>query len=189
MTKKQDLRYRGASRLLAFLLMLAVSVGVVLFSAVWYNAARAHYLTSAEGVVVPLSMVRVIPVTEEEQDIYRVESAAQAEDTAGQVTGYLIITTARGYKSDIRVQSTFTADGETLAGIRVLSQDETEYLGNRIESADFTSLFAGRRAPMKLWGTATVGSPIDALSGSTVSSQAVVDAVNNAYAFLHNRAA
>lgn len=189
MTKKQDLRYRGSSRLLAFVLMLAVSVGVVFFAAVWYNAARADYLASTEGVTVPLSMVRVIPVTEEEQDTYHVETAVQAEDAAGQVTGYLIITTVRGYKSDIRVQSTFAADGEILAGIRVLSQDETEYLGTRVQSADFASLFMGRRAPMKLWGAATVGSPIDALSGSTVSSQAVIDAVNNAYAYLQSRAA
>lgn len=187
MTKKQDLRYRGSRRLLAFLLMLAVSVGVVFAAAVWYNTARADYLTPAEGVTVPLSVARDIVLTVQEKEAYRVESAAQAADAAGQVTGYVIVTTARGYKSDIRVQSTFAADGETLAGIRVLSQDETEYLGTRVESVDFTSLFAGRLAPMKLWGTATVGSPIDAISGSTVSSQAVVDAVNHAYAFLRNR--
>lgn len=189
MTKKQDRRYRGSRRLLATLLMLAVSVGTVFAAAVWYHAARADYLTPTEGVTVPLSVARIIPITAQEKDTYHVDSAAQAEDAAGQVTGYLIITTARGYKSDIRVQSTFAADGETLAGIRVLSQDETEYLGTRIESAEFVSLFAGRLAPMKLWGTATLGSPIDALSGSTVSSQAVVDAVNNAYAYLQSRAA
>lgn len=189
MKKKQDLRYRGSRRLLATLLMLAVSVGTVFAAAVWYNVARADYLTPADGVVVPLSVARILPITAQEKDTYRVESAAQAEDAAGQVTGYLIITSARGYKSDIRVQSTFAADGETLAGIRVLSQDETEYLGTRVESADFTSLFLGRRAPMKLWGAATLGSPIDAISGSTVSSQAVLDAVNNAYAYLQNRAA
>ena len=189
MTKKQDLRYRGSSRLLATLLMLAVSVGMVFAAAWWYNTARADYLTPAEGVTVPLSVARVIPVTAQEKATYHVDSAAQAEDASGRVTGYLIITTVRGYKSDIRVQSTFAADGETLAGIRVLSQDETEYLGTRVESADFAALCLGRRAPMKLWGSATLGSPIDAISGSTVSSQAVVDAVNNAHAYLRSRAA
>lgn len=189
MKNKQDRRYRGSRRLLATLLMLAVSVGTVFAAAVWYHAARADYLTSTEGVTVPLSVARVIPITAQEKDTYHIDSAAQAEDTSGQVTGYLIITTVRGYKSDIRVQTTFAADGETIAGIHVLSQNETEYLGNRIESVDFTSLFVGRLAPMKLWGTATVGSPIDAISGSTVSSQAVVDAVNNAYAYLRSRAA
>ncbi len=189
MTKKQDLRYRGSRRLLATLLMLAVSVGVVFAAALWYSTARADYLTPAEGVTVPLSVARVIPVTAQEKVTYHVDSAAQAEDASGRVTGYLIITTVRGYKSDIRVQSTFAADGETLAGIHVLSQNETEYLGTRIATAEFTSRFVGRRAPMKLWDTATLGSPIDAISGSTVSSQAVVDAVNNAYAYLQNRAA
>ena len=168
---KQELRYRGSRRILAFVVMLAISVGLVPLAAVWYNAARAQALTPAEGVTVPLSVVRVLELTEQEKEEYRVESAAQAEDAEGRVTGYLIITSARGYKSDIRV----------------LSQDETEYLGNRVESVDFTSLFAGRVAPMKLWGTATLGSPIDAISGSTVSSQAVVDAVNLAYAFLKTK--
>ena len=189
MTKKQDRRYRGARRLLATLLMLAVSVGTVFAAAVWYNTARKDYLIAVDGVVVAQSMVRAMPVTAQDKETYRVESAAQAQDAAGQVTGYLIVTSARGYKSDIRVQSTFAADGRTLAGIRVLSQNETEYLGTRVESGDFTALFAGRLAPMKLWGTATSGSPIDAISGSTISSQAVVDAVNNAYAYLQNRAA
>ena len=187
MMKRQDRRYRGARRLAAFVLMLAVSVGVVFAAAVWYRAARADYLTAAEGVTVPLSVARVIPVTAEEAAAYHIESAAQAEDDAGRVTGYLIITTARGYKSDIRVQTTFAADGETLAGIRVLSQDETEYLGTRVASKEFTSLFMGRRAPLKLWGAATLGSPIDAISGSTVSSQAVVDAFNLAYAYMQSR--
>ncbi len=187
--KKQDLRYHGARRILAFVGMLAVSVGIVFGAALWYTVARADALNAVDGVTVPMSVVEALPLTVNEQETYHVESAAQAQDAAGEVTGYIVITVARGYKSDIRVQSTFTADGRMLAGIRVLSQNETEYLGTRVESGDFTSLFAGRLAPMKLWGTATVGSPIDAISGSTVSSQAVVDAVNYAYAFLLNRAA
>lgn len=186
---KQDRRYRGARRLLACLLMSAMSVGTLLLSAVWYNTARAKQLTPAEGVAVPIAVARMMDVTAQEKDTYRVESAARAEDTAGQVTGYVVITVVRGYKSDIRVQTTFAADGVAIAGIEVLSQDETEYLGTRVQTAEFTSPFAGRLAPMKLWGSATLGSPIDAISGSTVSSQAVVDAVNNAYAFLQHRTA
>lgn len=186
---KQDRRYRGARRLLAFTLMLVVSVGVVPLSAVWYNTARAEQLTPAEGVVVPIAVARIMDVTTQDKRTYRVESAAQTEDTAKQVTGYVVITAAHGYKSDIRVQTTFAADGDTIAGIRVLSQNETEYLGSRVESAEFTSLFAGRRAPMKLWDSATFGSPVDAISGATISSQAVVDAINNAHKFLQHRTA
>ena len=187
MPKTQDLRYRGPRRVLAALFMAAVAGGVVVAAAAWYTAARAEYLTAAEGVTVAMAAAREMDVSAAERETYRVESAVQTQDTAGQVTGYLVVSSARGYKSDIRVQTTFAADGKTVAGIRVLSQDETEYLGTRVESTEFTSLFTGRRAPMKLWGTAVFGSPIDALSGSTVSSQAVLDAVNNAYAFLQHR--
>ena len=187
--KKHDLRYRGPRRIIACLLMLVVSVGLIFGAKALYQAANAAYLTAQDGVAVPLSVVRVIDVTAQEKEAYQVESAALTEDTAGQVTGYTIVTVMRGYKSDIRVQTTFAADGDTIAGIRVLSQDETEYLGTRVESEAFPSLFAGRRAPLKLWGPSTLGSPIDALTGATVSSQAVIDAVNNAYAFLQTRVA
>lgn len=187
MTKKQHLRYRGKRRTVALLLMLAVSVGVVMLAGFWYRSARAAYLTPNDAVV-PLIGAEALSVSEQDKTVYGVESAAQALDADGRAVGYVIVTTVRGYKSAIRIQSTFTADRQTLAAIRVLSQDETEYLGSRIQSAGFTALFEGRLAPVKLWGTATKGSPVDALSGSTISSQAVVDAVNNAYAYLQTAA-
>lgn len=185
--KKQDLRYRGSKRIVAFVVMLVISVALVPLASVCYNAVRAQALTPAEGVTVPSSATREMAVTAQEKDVYRVESAATAEDADGQTTGYIVITTVRGYKSDIQVQTTFAADGKTIAEMRVLKQDETEYLGNRIETPGFSALFAGRIAPMKLWGTATLGSPIDALTGATISSQAVVDAVNLAHEFLQTR--
>ena len=185
--KKQDRRYGGSLRLLAFALMLVVSVVLVYGASVWYNAARADRMTPAEDVVVPVSVVRVMNISSQEKEVYHVESAAQTEDAEGKLTGYVVVTTVRGYKSDIRVQTTFSEDGETIAGIQVLSQDETEYVGTRVQMPEFTSLFTGRLAPIKLWGTATPGSPIDSLTGATVSSGAVVDAVNYAYAFVKAR--
>lgn len=189
MTKTWKLRYRGSRRLAATLVMLAVSVGAVALSGFWYANARAAYL-SPEGVAaVPSDRAEAVVVGEQDKTDYGVESAAQFLGADGSPLGYVIVSAVHGYKSVIRVESTFAADGQTLVGIRVLSQDETEYLGTRIRSEEFTALFEGRRLPMKLWSAATKGSPIDALSGSTVSSQAVVDAVNNAYAYLQNRAA
>ena len=149
----------------------------------------ASYLTPTQGGSVSVAGVRVLSLTEQEKQEFHVNSAAHVLDAQGRQVGFTVVTTTRGYKSDIRVQSVFSAGGETLLGIQVLEQNETEYLGTRIQTEAFTALFAGRRAPIKLWSAATLGSPIDALSGSTVSSQAVVDAVNHAYRFLQNRAA
>ena len=184
---KQDLRYRGSRRWVAFVVMLAISVGLVPLASVCYNTARADALTAAEDVRVTIGDVQALELTAQEKDTYHVGFAARLKDFTGNLTGYAVVTTVRGYKSDISVQTTFAADGKTIATMEVLKQDETEYLGTRVETPEFTSLFTGRLAPIKLWGTATLGSPIDAISGSTVSSQAVVDAVNYAYAFLKTK--
>ncbi len=55
---------------------------------------------------------------------------------------------------------------------------ETEGVGSKVKEEAFTSLFLGKKPPL------TLGADIDAVSGATVSSQAVVDAVNAAVAFL-----
>ena len=55
---------------------------------------------------------------------------------------------------------------------------ETEGVGSRIREKAFMEQFVGKTPPLSL------GDGIDAASGATVSSQAAVDAVNAAAAFL-----
>ncbi len=168
---------------LALVGMTAVSLSLWMLSGAWYTTARAAYLTPSDTAV-PMAGARPLEERPDLQAAYGVLSAAAALDGNGTVTGYVLITAKTGYKSTIRVQSTFTADGKRLAAIRVLSQNETEYLGTRVASESFTAGFAGRRLPVKLWPSAALASPVDGLSGSTVSAQAVVTAVNNAHQYL-----
>lgn len=172
-----------SSRWLSALLMTAASVGLVLLSGMWYTAARQPYL-STHPTAVAVTGAAPLEVAEDDMAAYGVLSAARSLDGAGNPNGYVIVSARTGYKSVIRVQSTFSADGTTLASVQVVSQDETEYLGSRITGESFTAPFSGRLLPMKLWTTAAPGSPVDGLSGSTISAQAVVDAVNNAHRFL-----
>ncbi len=176
-------RYRSPARWLSALLMTAAGVLLVLLSGVWYTAARRPQLTAVEQPLT-VSGAEELPITKAQQDTYGVESAARALDDEGQPAGYLLITAANGYKSRIRVQTVFALDKQTVASVRVLYQQETEYLGTRITGEGFLSQFSGRLAPMRLWIVPIEGSPVDGLSGSTISSQAVVDAVNNAQRFL-----
>ncbi len=170
-------RYHGPRRWLSVAVMAAVSAGLVALAGGWYTAARAEHLHPHEPPAVTLA--EAVPLRDAALfSRYGVEEAWRAAD------GAAVVTAVRGYRSTIRVRSVFAADGKTLAAIQVLAQDETEYLGARVETAAFTAQFDGRRAPLKLWGGASLGSPIDALSGATVTSQAAVDAVNRAYAFL-----
>lgn len=56
---------------------------------------------------------------------------------------------------------------------------ETEGIGSKVKEEAFTSLFVGKKPPLAL------GKDIDAIAGATVSSQAVLEAVNAAVAFLN----
>ena len=55
---------------------------------------------------------------------------------------------------------------------------ETEGVGGKIRDEAFTGQFIGKTPPLTL-------NDVDAVAGATISSQAAVDAVNQAYAYLN----
>lgn len=93
--------------------------------------------------------------------------------TGGNVLGYAVQQTVQGYAGPIEVITAVSSDG-TIAGVHVGGSEfkETEGLGARAREADFTDQFKQKTLPV------TLGQDIDAISGATVTSQAVVDAVN-----------
>lgn len=85
-----------------------------------------------------------------------------------------------GYAGPVLTRTAFDIQGRIssleIGGVRLI---ETEGLGSRIKENEFTSQFIGQKPPL------TLGGDIDAIAGATVSSQAAVDAVNEAAAFLN----
>lgn len=67
------------------------------------------------------------------------------------------------------------AEDGTIARISVNASTQTEMIGTECESKLFTQQFVGKTAPF------TLGENVDARSGATVTSQAVVDAINQIY--------
>ena len=179
------MRTRSFERWLAALLMLLFSVGLVAVTCFLYTTLRRPYLTS-HPTSVAVTGAAPLAVSEERMAAHGVLSAAHALDDSGAPNGFVVVAARQGYKSVIRVQCTFSADGNTLAAMRVVSQNETEYLGERVASDSFAAPFAGRLLPVRLWTDAAMGSPVDGLTGSTISAQAVVDAVNNAHRFIQD---
>ena len=89
--------------------------------------------------------------------------------------GYAAKSTAQGYGGPIEVVTGMATDG-SLKGISVGGTEfkETEGLGSKAKEPSFTDQFAGQKPPL------TLGTEIDAISGATVTSKAVVGAVNTA---------
>jgi len=90
------------------------------------------------------------------------------------LTGDIHEGSARGFASDVRVQLTMDAAG-VITGLAIESSGETPSFGTRcMEEPDFAKQFVGKTAPF------AIGGNIDALAGATVTSTAVVNAVNAA---------
>ena len=102
------------------------------------------------------------------------------------MVAYVVAGTTVGYNQDVPIEMTsvISADGTLVCSIDVQKHAETEYLGDRIGTDAFKNQFAGRILPVVPSTSSDKGSKIDMLSGSTITSQAVLDAVNNAQAFV-----
>ncbi len=104
---------------------------------------------------------------DDENEIYTINSD---ED----VIGYAFLALGRGYGGDINILVGLE-DETTLKGVTIISQTETPGLGTRIADTNFTDRFTGMG--IDDIGLARDGGGIDALTGATISSRAVVDAV------------
>ncbi len=102
-------------------------------------------------------------------------------DAGGNVVGYAIsVTTADGNDGDITLTLGLNADG-VINGIAFTELNETPGMGMRCGDPEFTDQFEGvsvsRFTLLKSGGSIT-DDTIDAISGATVTSAAVVNAVN-----------
>lgn len=144
------------------------------------EAHRARELREAVLAVVP-GGERFESWEHEGEPCYRVF------DDRDRLIGYSTAGSGLGYGGEIRLMIGLSADRRHLAGLRLLENIETPGLGGRISEPGFTSSFAG--LPVYRHET-TLGRPgddrprVEAITGATVSSQAVVDIVNRAVARL-----
>lgn len=102
-----------------------------------------------------------------------------AKDANGEILGYVLnVTTSEGYGGDIVFAMGVRMDG-TLNGISFLSIAETPGLGMKAEEV-LSPQFAGKNVPQFEYtkSGAVADSQIDAISGATVTTNAVTNGVN-----------
>ena len=101
-----------------------------------------------------------------------------AAKAGSELKGYVITTTTNaGYGGNIQVSVGIAADG-TVKGIEMLSIAETAGLGMNADSDDFKSQFVGKSGEIGLNKNNPADNEIQALTGATITSKAVTDAVN-----------
>lgn len=118
-----------------------------------------------------------------DQEGYKAQSIEEvmgAEDQSGETLGYAFtVVTSEGYGGDIQFSMGVQNDG-TLNGISILSIGETAGLGMNADTPAFKDQFVGKQVE-KLQYTkngATQDDEINAISGATVTTNAMTNGVN-----------
>ena len=131
------------------------------------------------------AMSRIIDASEysTEQVDYNGESVdyhvAKAQD--GTVSGYIFTTKYHGYGGDIKVMVGIDTNDKVAAIEVVDASNETPGLGANVLKKPFWEQFKGKEKGLSASKSGASGNEIEAVTGATVSSRAVVGAVNVAF--------
>ncbi len=97
----------------------------------------------------------------------------------GSVMGYVVETVSKGYGGDISLMVGVGADG-TVQGVSILSINETAGLGMNAENPEFLEQFLGKSGTIGVQKNGSSDTEIQALTGATITSEAMADGVNQA---------
>ncbi len=113
--------------------------------------------------------------------------ALYATDANGEKLGGVMTLGGKGYGGVIQLTLGITADGK-ISGISILSHSETAGLGAKCTDQAFYGQYAGKPAEMLtvVKDGADADNEIDTISGATVTSDAVTEAVNAGIWFAEN---
>lgn len=106
-------------------------------------------------------------------------SLVPALDADGNTIGYVVITVEKGYGGDISVMTGVDLEGK-VQGVSVLSQSETAGLGANATKKSFLDQFIGKVLGITVTKNVPAENEINALTGATITSKAVTNAVNAA---------
>ena len=139
------------------------------YKAVFADAASFETVTSGEDTDLESYL------DENGYKAQNIDEVMLAKDDQGNELGYAFtVTTAEGYGGDIQFAMGVQDDG-TLNGISILSISETAGLGMRATTDDFKNQFKDKNVEKFTYTKtgATSDDEIDALSGATITTNAV----------------
>lgn len=106
-----------------------------------------------------------------------ITKAYTALDQSGRVMGACVITETSGY--DIGIQTvTGVNEDKTVAGVEIISLNETPGLGAKATDASFREQYTGKSAGIGVSKSGATDTDIQAISGATLTSRGVTNGVN-----------
>lgn len=98
-------------------------------------------------------------------------------DAEGNEAGYVFTTGAKGYGGTVSVMVGMDTEGN-ITGVEILSHSETPGLGANATKADFKERFIGKNGALTVNKNSNEGQNVQAITAATITSNAVVKAVN-----------
>lgn len=109
----------------------------------------------------------------------------KAVDDQDQTVGYVLPTGGQGFADRIEILIGYNATLSEITGLYVLDQKETPGLGNKIVEDKWRAQFCGKKATRPVTivkGKPTADNEVQAVTGATISSDAVAGIVNKSSA-------
>ena len=117
-----------------------------------------------------------------------ISDAVTGKDAGGEIVGYVVnVISHEGYAGDIEISVGIASDG-TVTGIEMLSISETAGLGMKAAEADFKDQFKDKKVEKFTYTKSGESGDdmIDAISGATITTNAVTNAVDAALVYYQN---
>lgn len=192
---------RHPARILPVLLPLAaVCVGLILvtvnLTADRISNIREHTILRVMGDIIPVPcdndpLEDATPVKDPAAFGSRRPINVYTARQDSRVSGFVFMPViAEGYNGAIRLAVGVRRDG-SLSGVRVLEQHETAGLGDAVDQrqSEWIRVFRNRsleNMPPSRWKVTADGGGFDALSGATITSRGVINAVRKVLDYYHD---
>ncbi len=185
MNSKAHFNPKSMKWLISLAVMIVLSAGVIFGSRAIDELANKKYNEHHEPGFT-IASTETIDIAGYDTASFNVSAVEKALDASGNVVAYIVTGETVGYNQEepIEMATTVSADGTLVCGVEIIHQNETEYLGVQIQGENFKNQFKGRLLPVVSSADTAKGSTIDVIARSTISSEAVIDGVNNAVDFL-----
>lgn len=176
----------NAKEYLAPAVVLTLICAVISFLLGLTNEATKDRIAENELIAANAARIEVLPGAQDFEDVTffiddpDCEGYSLYRETSG--LGYAVTTKAKGYGGDITVVTGISAEGK-VTGVYTLNSSETPGLGKKTEEDEFTGQYLTDTQEPRFQvvkNTAKDMGDVVAVSGATISSKAVTQAVNQA---------
>lgn len=178
--KKSNSVWNDLLKPVVVLTVICIVVSAALAAA---NGITAPIIAKNAALAADASRIELLPEATDGFDQVEISMEGITEmHKAKNGVGYVISCQANGYGGPIKLMVAYDNDG-AIVSVKILELSETPGVGDRVKTMpSFLEQFVGINGELKK------GDNVDTISGATISSSAVIEALNTAYKAFNEKA-